>query len=260
MAAWREMTLVGLDTETTGLSTREDRIFEIGLTTYEKGELKETWGELVDPGRALSDITVEKTGVTQAEVTGKPPLSAVVGDVLKRIEGQVVVGYNLVDFDVAILKAELDRLNLEMPEIIPVDALVFTRGLVKKGRHGLGDMVKHYGITMENAHRATADADATVRLLLAMAPELPAELDDLLVLQAQWAEEYRQKRATWRKLRGQQPEGGQDSLLRQEFASTAHLVSEDGKPTLGPGYLYGRETDPIRAFIEAYLALTSKGR
>jgi len=260
VAVWREMALVGLDTETTGLSIQEDRIFEIGLTTYEKGELTETWGELVDPGRELSPITVEKTGVTQAEVTGKPLLATVVGEVLKRIEGQVVVGYNLLGFDLPLLEVELGRLNLKMPECFPVDALVFTKGLVKKGRHRLVDMVKHYGITMENAHRATTDADATVRLLLAMAPDLPEELDDLLVLQAQWSEEDRQKKATWRKLRGQQPEAGQSTLLRQEFASTAHLVSDDGKPTLGPGYLYGRETDPIRAFIEAYLALTSKGR
>ena len=248
------MTLVGFDTETTGLSTVDDRIFEVGLTTFENGRQVENWGQLIDPVKELSKIAIEKTGVQPSDLEGKPPFSSVVDDVLKRLEGRVVVGYHLLGFDLPLLEAELARIGRKMPECWPVDALVFTRGLVKKGPHKLSDMIQHYGLTMETAHRATADADATVRLLLAMAPELPPDLDGLLVLQTQWQEEFRAKRATWRKKPGQ-PEGRQDSLLRQEYAQSSNLVTEDGKVTLGPGYLYGTEIDPIRAFVEAYVSL-----
>jgi len=249
------MTLIGFDTETTGLSTTEDRIFEIGLTTFESGKLIDTYGQMIDPMRELSKTTVEKTGVNQEDLVGKPHFAAVVEEILNRIRGGVIVGYNLLSFDLPILAEELGRLNLEMPEIRPIDALVFARELVKKGRHRLTDMVRHYGLTMDTAHRATADADATVRLLLAMAPDLPPELDDLLVLQKQWQEEFLARKATWRKGRDR-PSRPQDSLLRQEYAASTLLKTRDGKVTLGPAYLYGKETDPIRAFLEAYMALT----
>ncbi|NOZ01602.1 MAG: 3'-5' exonuclease [Deltaproteobacteria bacterium] len=254
MPIWKEATLVGFDTETTGLSISEDRIFEVGLTTFENGELIEDWDTLIDPSREMSKVSIEKTGVDPSELVGKPLFSAIVDEVLNRIQGRIVVGYNSLGFDIPLLEAELARVNRTMPECRVIDVLVFAKGLVRKGGHKLGEMIKHYGLTMDTAHRASADAAATVRLLLAMAPDLPPDLDDLITLQAQWRQEQRAKRAVWRKRPGDAG-SGQDSLLRQEYAPASSLVDSDGKVTLGPGYLYGTETDPIRAFIGAYLSL-----
>ncbi len=249
MADWKDQTLVGLDTETTGLSSAEDRIFEIGLVTYAAGKKIEEWSRLLNPGRPLSAESVQKTGVRDEDLTGCPMFSEVVAEVLDRIRDRILVGYNLLLFDMPMLQAELRRLGLEMPRCWPVDVLVFARGLVKQGRHSLGDMVSRYGLTMETAHRATADADAVVRLLLAMAPELPPDLDALMELQTQWAEEYRARRATWR-----QKPTERSVLLQAEATVSASLHDSAGRVRLGPGYLYGRETDPLRAFLAQFMA------
>ena len=89
MPRWIEQTLVGLDTETTGLNTQEDRIFEIGLVTFHGGELEDSWGRLMDPLKPLSKESEEKTGVTNAEVRGQPLFSSLVDDITSRISDRV---------------------------------------------------------------------------------------------------------------------------------------------------------------------------
>lgn len=249
MPAWKDLSLVGMDTETTGLSLIEDRIFEIGLVTYVGGEKVEEWSRLVNPGRPLSAESVAKTGVRDEDLAGCPPFRDIALEVINRIRHRVLVGYNLLSFDYPMLQAELRRLDLDMPSCSLVDVLVFARGLVHQGRHSLQDMVARYGLTMETAHRATADADAAVRLLLHMAPELPQDLEALSELQAQWAEEQRARRATWR-----QKPAEKTALLQPETAPSVSLTDTSGRVRLGPGYLYGRETDPLRAFLAQYMS------
>ncbi|HNU69834.1 MAG TPA: exonuclease domain-containing protein, partial [Myxococcota bacterium] len=65
----KDAVLVGLDTETTGLDTRRDRVFEIGLVTYRSGDVVENWGRLMDPLVELDQKVVETTGVTTEEVS-----------------------------------------------------------------------------------------------------------------------------------------------------------------------------------------------
>jgi DNA polymerase III alpha subunit (gram-positive type) len=251
MGRWLEMALVGVDTETTGLSVTEDRVFEVALVTYEGGARTGTFCELIDPTRPLAEASLEKTGVRNEDLQGKPTFAHFAAEIVARMTDKVIVGYNLLGFDLPIIQSELRRVGLELPRCWPVDVLIFARGLVQGGRHNLSEMARKFDIAMETAHRADADADATVRLLLAMAPDLPPELDNLLHLQAQWREEQRARRAVWRGRRDepQAPE----VILGQESASQNRFVDAEGRVLLGPGYLYGgREVDPLRAFLMAY--------
>ncbi len=238
---------MGLDTETTGLDVKNDRIFEIGLVTFENGQRIETWGELIDPTVELDEKVVETTGVTTADVAGKPLFAEVVGGIESRIRDRVVVGYNILGFDMPILGSEFDRLSRPVPPCQVIDALIFARQLVKAGRHRLGDMAAKFGVEMDTAHRATADADATVRLMLAMADQLPEDIDSLMRLQAQWdAQQRARRRAMWRK-------GDAGGLI--EGGSVPVTVAEESL-ALGPGYLYGDEKDPLKAYIEQYADMT----
>lgn len=249
MPRWQEMTLVGLDTETTGLDVNEDRVFEVGLVTFEAGQEVERFAPLLNPGRPLSPEASAKTGVRDDELADQPRLADVVDDLLTRLEGRVVVGYNVLGFDIPILTAEMRRLDRTLPDTPIIDVLVLARGLVRTGRHTLSDMVRHFGITMDAAHRATADADAVVRLLYAMAPNLPPELPDLLRLQVQWGEEQRARRASWR----QRPDDGAEVAAARSVVSAP---TDDGRISLGPSYVYGTETDPLRAFLIGYCNTT----
>ena len=58
------------------------------------------------------------------------------------------------------------------PEAI-IDTLVIARKLKIPGRHNLGILCNRYGINLENAHRADADAGATLILLWKIMNEYP---------------------------------------------------------------------------------------
>jgi DNA polymerase-3 subunit epsilon len=253
------MPLVGFDTETTGLSVQEDRIFEIGLVTFQGGERVDRFCELMDPCKPLSDVSREKTGVSDEDLRGKPTFASYADDIVRRLSGAVVVGYNILGYDLPLLQAELRRVGLDLPPMYPVDVLIFARQLAKGPRHTLGEMARQYGVEMETAHRATADADAAVRLLLALAQvsSLPQDLDELQRLQAQWREEQRAKRASWRQKPG--AESRPEAILGGGTAGSAasSLVDAEGRISLGPGFVYGKDADPLRSYLASYFNLAS---
>jgi len=251
MPAWIELPLLGFDTETTGLSVTEDRIFEIALITYKDGQVVEQWSKKLDPMRPLPPEVTRMTGISDVDLQGQPPFQLIAQDVMDRLNGQVIVGYNILDFDLPLLEAEFKRVGLSLPKCYPVDVLIFARELQRGGRHNLSEMMKNYGLVMETAHRAGADADASVRLLMAMASDLPRDLVDLLRLQTQWRDSQRARKATWR----QRSDG--PALLRQEVGASAGFIDEQGRVSLGPKYLYGNETDPLRSFLITYCDATS---
>jgi DNA polymerase III alpha subunit (gram-positive type) len=245
---WMEMPLIGIDTETTGLLVQEDRIFELGMVTFENGVITDSFCEFIDPMQTLSDVIVQKTGVDNSQVSGKPIFAHYANELVTRVKGQVLVGYNLLEFDLPLIQAELARVGLTMPECWAVDALILARGVVKGGRHTLSDMAVHFGVPMETAHRANADAEATVRILMAMAPELPENLEELLALQHHWWGEQRAKRAMWRNRDDSSRDIG---LLGGNVMIGSKIIDDSGRIILGPGYLYGQQKDPLRAFVGA---------
>jgi len=255
MGRWNGMTLVGFDTETTGLSVTEDRIFEIALVAFRDGEPVDPYAILIDPVRPLSEASREKTGLRDEDLRGRPVFQTMAPEVVDRIRDQVLVGYNVLEYDLPLLRAELARAGLELPSCRVVDVLVLARGLGLKDEQGrrirlrLEDVVRFFEVPMGTAHRATADAEATVRLLYAMAPRLPEDLDDLLNLQAQWLTQQRAERSRWRGR--SEGDGGRESLLQAE--TTAKVLRDgEGRVSLGPSYLYGREPDPLRAILKAW--------
>jgi oligoribonuclease (3'-5' exoribonuclease) len=114
--------LVFIDFETTGLSSLTDRIVEVGIATYENMELVDTYSQLIDPEINIDPKASAVNGITYAMVKGKPKLKDVISEVYQRIEGQVIVGYNI-DFDLSFLKYALSENNTELSDVRAFDVL-----------------------------------------------------------------------------------------------------------------------------------------
>ena len=255
MTRWAELPLVGFDTETTGLSVTEDRIFEIALVTFHGGALVDPYAVLVDPIKPLSEASKEKTGIRDEDLRGRPVFQTLAPEIVDRLRDRVIVGYNVLEYDLPLLRAELARVGLDLPPCQVIDLLVLARGLDLRDGQGkrirlrLEDVVRFFEVPMGTAHRATADAEATVRLLYAMAPRLPENLEDLLSLQSQWQTQQRAEKSRWRNR--SEGEGEREGIF-QASPVPGVLRDRDGRPSLGPSYLYGKEPDPLRAILKAW--------
>lgn len=236
---WKELPLAVIDVETTGLDPLEDRVIEIAIIRFEKGEVIETYGQLINPERPIPEDSTRITGIKDEDVANEPVFAEVAEAIHERLQGVGIVAYNL-SFDRSFVRHELERCGLAWPDEAPtLDPLIFARQFFKNHpRKNLGTVCKLLGIPLEEAHRATHDATVTGHVLYAFADRMPEELDQLLMLQAQWEALQAQEMAGWRG-------GGRDNSA---FGSLSDAMG-DRTIGLGPAYIYGDEADPLRALF-----------
>lgn len=233
---WADLEIAVLDVETTGLDAANDRIIEIGIVHFRAGEVLDTWGQLIDPQCEVPAEVVELTGIQPEDLQGKPVFADIAPELHRRLQNVGIGAYNL-SFDQGFIVAELARCGLQWPAQAPVfDPLIFAREFFKSMRRkNLGAIAAALGVELIEAHRATEDARAAGHVLYAFADRLPEKLQDLQLLQAQWAQAQAQEHR-W--------------LSRSASSTTASALGGalgERPAGLGPGYIYGDEADPLRA-------------
>ncbi len=198
-APWRELSLVVLDVETTGLDPASSRVMEVGMVRYERGEMVERWGTLLNPGVPIPQEVQNVTHITPDMLDGKPRFREVAWEVYGRLRDRVLLAYNL-SFDQGFLHAELARAGISMPELPGLDPLIWARALMPNERSRKLEVIcEKLGIDLRSAHRAVEDAEATGKVAFRLGEKLPASLGDLLKQQATWSAEqekaFQEKRA-----------------------------------------------------------------
>ena len=180
---------VALDLETTGLSTKDDHIIEIGFVEYdEKGKEIGRWGQLVcPPANENGEITtggpdVEAIhGIKPKDVIGKPKFEEVLSEVHRRLEGATIIGHNL-GFDTKHLKASFRKYggdNLELSShtwIGEVDTLFHaSRHMDGLENNKLVTVSGSLGIAYTNGHRAEHDAAVAGEVFFKLRKKLKAK-------------------------------------------------------------------------------------
>jgi len=156
-----------VDLETTGIHPgRHERIAEVAVVHVSpSGVITGTWETLVNPGRDLGPQRIH--GIRAAEILHAPTFEQIAGELAALLQGRVVVAHNL-RFDAGFLAAEYLRCGYRVP--IAVEHGLCTMGLAHHYLPGSGrslaDCCAAFGITIANAHRASADAVAAAELLI----------------------------------------------------------------------------------------------
>ncbi|MEE2827660.1 MAG: 3'-5' exonuclease [Myxococcota bacterium] len=186
---WRDLSLVAVDVETTGLDVSTARVIEVGIVRFEKGQIVDRWGSLINPGMQLPAKITEITKITDTMLEDKPSFRELKWEIYSRLRDRVFIAYNA-DYDWGILHHAMQRVGLTLPDIPILDPLVWARKLMpNERRHNLGSVTNKLGIDLENAHRAEDDAEAAGKVLMRFADKVPLELGALLEQQAQWKEQ-----------------------------------------------------------------------
>lgn len=164
---------VAIDSETTGLAARRDRIVSIaavpGLGLDFAADA--TLDLLVHPGVPIPARASEVHGIDDAAVVGAPSFAAAWPRIEAALRDSVVVGHH-VAFDLAILAAECRRHGL--PWIEPPSLCTQAMALALDpgaARHDLAELVRrHAGREPDGVrHSAAGDARMAAQLYVALA-------------------------------------------------------------------------------------------
>ena len=176
--------VVGFDLETTGFDIRKERIVEYALIGSDIDGAPINLQSLVYPEKRIPFEASNVHGIKDQDVRNAGAFSEHINEIAKIIDDSIIVGHNIIKFDWKILEMECVRAGVETPKPRAIiDTLVIARKLKIPGRHKLGILCNKYGIELENAHRADADAGATLILLWKIMKENPrffrGSIDDL---------------------------------------------------------------------------------
>ncbi len=165
----RDEILVSLDLETTGLSSEEDAIIEIGAIKFRGGEQIETFDSLVNPHRPLSYRICALTGISQAELDVAPEFSAVRERLADFIGNHPIVGQNI-GFDLDFLRAQGFSFPNTIHDILEVASVL----MPQMPDYTLGTLARVLEVSSPVQHRALADAITVKGVLLSLVEKASA--------------------------------------------------------------------------------------
>lgn len=170
---WHTGPLLGFDTETTGVDTATARIVTAAIVN---GDEVANW--LIDPGIEIPAAASRIHGISteHARANGVEPalaLSEIARALTKAAQEDVPVVAYRAGYDLTLLSHELDRHGLPAvpwDRLRVVDPFVLDKKADKyrRGKRTLSVVCEHYGVELDGAHSAAADATAAVALARAI--------------------------------------------------------------------------------------------
>lgn len=152
-----------LDIESTGGKYNEEGITEIAIYKYDGTRIVDEFVSLVNPERKIQSFVVGLTGITNQMLQNQPKFYEIANRILKITEGCIIVAHNA-KFDYRMLHMEFDRLGYTFERENLCTIKLAEKLLPDLKSYSLGKLVKKLGIPIENRHRASGDALATVQL------------------------------------------------------------------------------------------------
>ncbi len=188
----REIEIVAIDLETTGLDPKKDDILSIGMVNIDGWGVKlgTSWHRIVRVEQAIPGESAVIHQITDDQAAAGAPIEELLPEVLRRMAGKpMVVHYSPIEQN--FLSAACQKLY-GAPFVVPtIDTLevgqrVFERRnhLIQPGDLRLFNLRPRYNLPQYKAHNALSDALATAELFLAMAdnlyPDKPCPLGEFL--------------------------------------------------------------------------------
>ena len=158
-------TYVVFDLETTGFSSKNDKIIEIGAVKIKGGSIVDRFSEFVNPEMRIPYNITELTSITDEMVENAETIEKILPKFLEFCKDSVIVAHNA-GFDVGFIKKNARDIGEEFDypvlDTVPLSRYLYPE--LKKVK--LNIVAKHLGVSLENHHRAVDDAKCTGDILL----------------------------------------------------------------------------------------------
>tara|TARA_B100000902_G_scaffold334116_1_gene333087 strand:- start:1196 stop:1813 length:618 start_codon:yes stop_codon:yes gene_type:complete len=185
-SSFSETKLACLDFETTGFSSRSNRVVEVAIVIVENGVIGESWTTLVNPGGDHELGASHIHGIQREWLSDAPSFSEIAGDLYSRLDQSVIVAHNA-DFDIRFLHAEMERSGylpngLLFPNWDSRNAASYAT--LPPPTRKLGDVALAFDIDISNAHQALDDTYAVAEIVSSITPLVDKEIQFKNVFQS----------------------------------------------------------------------------
>ncbi|MCU0690889.1 MAG: 3'-5' exonuclease [Polyangiaceae bacterium] len=205
---WSELPIVMIDTETTGREPADDRIVEVAVVRGRGGVVESRHAWLINPGRPIPAEATAVHGIKDDDVRDKPSFAEVCDEILAALAAAIPAAYNAT-FDRNFVLAEVKRAGRSTSSSAPavrdrvvwLDPLIWARHVFAAVRsRKLGDVAELLGVKLEQAHRATADAEAALLVMFKLGQDdrVPKTYGKLIQEQLRLSRAQEEARKMWR--------------------------------------------------------------
>lgn len=179
--SWADVPIALLDVETTGKDASQDRVIEVGIAVGRGGVVIARYNWLINPGLPISEESRAIHHISDEDVKDSPRFEAIAHEIATALDACIPAAYNAA-FDRAFLANEFARLParegaVKLPpglrrDVDWVDPLVWAREIQRAEKSkALTEVASRLGVKLEQAHRASDDAEAALLVLYALAED-----------------------------------------------------------------------------------------
>jgi len=181
--------IVGIDIETTGVSTSKSFIREFGLCLFEDGIYKNGNSGLFSGGVCEAGA-LRVHGISDEMVNGKPTFSSKAVIAAKHLSNKIILGHNVIAFDLPIVIRALQSYSKDCKiigdgpdgKIRVIDTLILARKYLKAPSNKLESLCAMYGLE-HGGHRAKGDVISSWNVFLKIVEIMKInDLDKLITL------------------------------------------------------------------------------
>ncbi len=152
-----------IDIETTGGNNKSGRITEIAAFLHDGHKMIDKFTTLVNPGIPIPPFIKNLTGISDEMVSNAPTFEEIAADLDRFTANAIFVAHN-VNFDYSFIKEEFRRIGRDFKRKTLCTVQLSRSSFPGLASYSLGKITKELDIVLEGAHRAEADAQATVKL------------------------------------------------------------------------------------------------
>lgn len=151
--------VIVLDTETTGLDHRTEKIIEVAAIRLENGEIVDRFQTLVNPEQPIRPSSFKIHNISEAMVAEAPTMEEVLPKLLAFMGDLPFVAHNAV-FDYSFLNEASKKIRGERITNLRICTLELYRSVFpEEHSHGLGSLMDRFGFPSHVNHRAMDDAE-----------------------------------------------------------------------------------------------------
>ena len=171
-----DLSAISLDTETTGLNVRRDRMLSVAAVPLHGSKIygAVVFDRLVNPGNRIPPGSTAVHSITDAMVADAPAFRSIADDLAAFCGERVWVGHNI-GFDIAILRREAKLADLPWREPVGLDTLRLYAALYPEAPDvELDAVAADLDVDVRGRHTALGDALVTAEVYRRLLPLLGA--------------------------------------------------------------------------------------